>query len=80
MRMLNVQPNLSDPDGVFAALMEAHRDLSPDQSRRLDARLVLLLANHIGDAAVIQAAIAAAIQPVSIGKSALDAHSESEAS
>jgi len=80
MRTLNVQANLTDPDGVFAALMEAHRDLSPDLSRRLDARLVLLLANHIGDAAVIRAAIAAAVQPVSIGRSALDAHSHSEAS
>ena len=78
--MLILDPNLSDPDAVFTALMEAHRDLSPEQSRRLDARLVLLLANHIGDAAVIQAAIAIAGQPVSIGKSALDAHSDNEAS
>jgi len=78
--MLNIEPNLSDPDAVFAALMEAHRDLSPEQSRRLDARLVLLLANHIGDAAVILAAIAVAGQPVSIGKSARDAHSDSDAS
>jgi len=53
-------PNLADPDGVFEALMEAHRDLDPAASRRLDARLVLLLANHIGDPAIIRQAIALA--------------------
>jgi hypothetical protein len=50
-------PNLPDPDGVFEALMNAHRDLPPDASRRLDAKLVLLLANHIGDADVVKQAI-----------------------
>jgi hypothetical protein len=53
-------PNLADPDGVFEALMEAHRDLDPAASRRLDARLVLLLANHIGDPAIVRHAIALA--------------------
>jgi hypothetical protein len=53
-------PNLGDPDGVFEALMNAHRDLPPEASRRLDARLVLLLANHIGDADVVREAIALA--------------------
>lgn len=53
-------PNLPDPDAIFAALMDAHRDLAPDASRRLDAALVLLLANHIGDPAAILQAIAAA--------------------
>ncbi len=40
--------------------MEAHHGLAPEASRRLDARLVLLLANHIGDVEVVQAAIAEA--------------------
>jgi hypothetical protein len=53
-------PNLGDPDGVFEALMNAHRDLPPEVSRRLDARLVLLLANHVGDADVVREAIALA--------------------
>lgn len=52
--------NLDDPDGLYATLMEAHRGLSDAESRRLDAKLVLLLANHIGDMDVIRAAIAAA--------------------
>jgi hypothetical protein len=57
---LRTEPRLVDPDGFYAALMDAHRDLSPEASRRLDARLVLLLANHIGDLAVLHEALAAA--------------------
>lgn len=53
-------PHLADPDGVFEALMNAHRDLDPEASRRLDAKLVLLLANHIGDPNIVRQAIAAA--------------------
>ena len=49
-----------DPDGLYAAIIEAHNGLSHDDSVALNARLVLLLANHIGDAAVLQEAIAAA--------------------
>ena len=71
--------NLMDPDGLFEALVDAHRHFSADESRMFDARLVLLLANHIGDAAVIRAAIAAA-QPVSMGESGLDAHSDKDES
>ena len=57
---LDTTPRLDDPDALFAALVAAHRGLSTEASRRLDARLILLLANHIGDAAVIAEAIAAA--------------------
>lgn len=57
---LDTAARLADPDGVFVALVAAHRDLSPEESRRLDAALVLLLANHIGDRAVLDEAIAAA--------------------
>ena len=60
MTDLVTTPNLPDPDAIFAALMDAHRDLAPDASRRLDAALVLLLANHIGDPGVILRAIALA--------------------
>ena len=58
--MLRLEPRLADPDGFYAALMQAHRGLDPEASRRLDARLVLLLANHIGDAAVLAEALALA--------------------
>jgi len=54
---LDLSPRLSDPDGLFAALVAAHEGLAPPASRRLDATLVLLLANHIGDAGVVLEAI-----------------------
>ena len=60
MTKLDLTPRLTDPDALFEALVAAHRDLSPEASRRLDARLILLLANHIGDAEVLAEAIAAA--------------------
>ncbi len=54
---LDLTPRLLDPDGLFAALVAAHEELAPAASRRLDAALVLLLANHIGDDSVVLAAI-----------------------
>lgn len=57
---LETAPRLDDPDLAFESLVEAHRDLTEEQSRLLDARLVLLLANHIGSVAVLREAIAAA--------------------
>lgn len=47
-------------DDVYAALMAAHEGLSDAESARLNARLVLLLMNLIGDRAVIEAAISVA--------------------
>lgn len=61
MRTLDTSARLDDPDGLFEALVEAHRELDPEASRRLDARLILLLANHIGSVAVVREAIAAAL-------------------
>ena len=60
MTTLDTSPRLDDPDGLFEALVEAHRGLDAEASRRLDARLILLLANHIGSVAVVREAIAAA--------------------
>ena len=54
---LDLSPRLADPDGLFAALVAAHDGLDPAASRRLDAALVLLLANHIGDGDVVRDAI-----------------------
>ena len=60
MSPLRTEPRITDPDGFYAALMEAHRELDAAASRQLDARLVLLLANHVGDMEVLMAAVAAA--------------------
>jgi hypothetical protein len=60
MTGLDTTARLDDPDLAFESLVEAHRDLTPEQSRLLDARLVLLLANHIGSVTVLREAIAAA--------------------
>ncbi len=60
MTTLDTRPRLDDPDLAFESLVEAHRDLTAEQSRRFDARLVLLLANHIGSVTVLRAAITAA--------------------
>ena len=57
---LNTEPNLAKPDDFYQALMDAHRGLSDEQSVELNAKLVLLLANHIGDMAVLREAIGAA--------------------
>jgi hypothetical protein len=55
---LNTDFNLGAAgDDVYTALVDAHEGLSDTESRRLDARLILLLVNHIGDAAVIRQAL-----------------------
>ena len=53
-------PNIPDPDGFYDELLAAHEGLSKEESDALNARLILILANHIGDRSVLQAAIAAA--------------------
>ena len=63
---LKREPNVADPDGLYAALIDAHADLTEAESAALNARLVLLLANHIGDPAVLAEALA--IARTSIGK------------
>lgn len=53
-------PNLSAPDDFYEALIDAHKDLSSEESHALNARLVLLLANHIGAFDVLRQALQAA--------------------
>jgi Protein of unknown function (DUF2783) len=57
---LKTDLNLADPDGVYEALIELHRGLTPEQSKLLNAKLILLLINQVGDRAVIDAAFAKA--------------------
>lgn len=47
---LNTAPNLARPDDFYEALIDMHRDLDAAASQAVNARLILLLANHIGDA------------------------------
>jgi Protein of unknown function (DUF2783) len=60
---MNTQPNFSDPDGFYERLVNAHEGLNAEQSAELNARLILLLANQIGDAAVLYRCVDAALKP-----------------
>lgn len=62
--MLKLDPNLTQPDDFYEALIEAHRGLSAEQSGRVNAKLILLLANQVGDLDVLRAAIAKAREGV----------------
>lgn len=57
---LSTRSNFERPDDAFRAVVEAHRGLSDQDSADLDAALVLILANHIGDLDVLNEAIALA--------------------
>lgn len=57
---LNTDVNLSSPDDFYEALIDMHRGLSDEQSQLANAKLILLLANHIGDMSVLQEALRAA--------------------
>ena len=52
--------NLSHPDDVYNLLVDAHKGLTREQSEALNARLILLLANHLGDEDVLRQAVATA--------------------
>jgi len=58
--MLNTNPNIVTPDDFYEELIELHRDLTEEQSALVNAKLVLLLANHVGDLAVLREAMRAA--------------------
>ncbi|HQR57097.1 MAG TPA: DUF2783 domain-containing protein, partial [Burkholderiaceae bacterium] len=57
---LNTDPNIAQPDDFYQALIDAHAGLTEAQSAALNARLILLLANQVGDLETLRAAIAAA--------------------
>lgn len=61
--MLNLDANLSDPDGFYDALIKAHDGLSAEQSAAFNARLILILANQVGDAETLLQALQAAAKP-----------------
>jgi len=57
---LNTEANLARPDDFYEALLDMHRELTDAQSQAANAQLILLLANHIGDLAVLKEAMALA--------------------
>ena len=60
---LTLAPNLDRADDFYADLLAAHEGLSKAESDALNARLVLVLANHIGNRAILNEALAAAALP-----------------
>ncbi|MEP7207361.1 MAG: DUF2783 domain-containing protein [Casimicrobiaceae bacterium] len=70
MTTLITESNIADGDAFYAALLALHRDLSEAESAVLNARLILLLANHIGDPVVLHEAMAAARQGIGAADSA----------
>ena len=63
MSKLVTTSRFADPDAAYVALVDARRGLSVEAAAALDARLVLILANHIGDLDVLREAIDLAKEP-----------------
>lgn len=62
MATLNIEPNMKNFDAFYEALIDTHRDLAPAKSHEVNAKLVLLLANHIGDLDVLKNAMQRALK------------------
>ena len=60
MSELNLKANIDSPDDFYADLIESHEGLSKEESDALNARLILILANHIGKRAILKEALEAA--------------------
>lgn len=60
MNALITKPNLTAPDNFYADLIAVHEGLSDDESEALNARLILILANHIGDNSLLRSALSMA--------------------
>lgn len=61
--MLNTKPNITGADDFYAELLALHDGKTTEQSADINARLILLLANHIGDRDVLREAISIASAP-----------------
>lgn len=60
---LKLDPNIEGADDFYAELLAAHEGLTKEESDALNARLILILANHVGDRSVLTQALAAARAP-----------------
>lgn len=63
MAELNTAPAIDAPDDLYAELLAMHEGLSRDESDAVNARLILILMNHIADRDVLRQAMAAARSP-----------------
>ena len=61
MSTLNTEPNIARPDDFYARLLSLHEGRPKAESDAINARLVLILANHIGDADVLEQAMRLAV-------------------
>lgn len=61
-RQINLELNFQDADAFYERLLDAHQGLSPAQSALLNARLILVMANQLGDTALLQSCLDAARQ------------------
>jgi hypothetical protein len=61
MNILNKESNFANPDDFYEALIDMHKDLTEEQSHQANARLILLLANHIGDLSILRTAMSDAL-------------------
>ena len=68
--MLITTPNLTRPDETYARLIATHDGLTEAESHALNARLILILMNHIGDDAVLAQALTLARDPSAVCQSA----------
>ncbi len=57
MLRLNIEPNIAGADDLYQKLIDCHDGQSNEQSMKINAKLILLLANHIGDSDIIDEAI-----------------------
>lgn len=57
---MKTAPNFQDADGFYEQLLDAHSGLTPEQSQLLNARLILILANQVGDAKLLKECVEAA--------------------
>ena len=60
LTMMKTELNLQDADGFYEELLNAHEGLSAEQSEQFNMRLILLLANQVGDASVLRDCIESA--------------------
>lgn len=71
MSELITENNFAQPDDFYEVLISTHSDLTPVQSEALNARLVLLMANHIGDLSIIS-------QAMTLARSSIETHDTTE--